>query len=235
MSTLLFAPGWTYEGLPNREFMSNPEGVDQINYNFLTREETFWTPIWPYLRMRGPTKLPFITYFNIGSGKCYWMDGDLMSSKPWFNLMQQDFQLSAPNCNLRYYFNDAFTGGSCLKIYRIVSFNRLLVSNFTSDCGFIVCCISKRLHTNIDIELILKMRRTNYPELPFYVSCRPILSTSDNIQFTPLDGDNLKRIVTGLRGRGEDIPSVKTTRTNWDIRYNSDSKLFLFNNLNLLL
>lgn len=42
---------------------------------FLMRENTFWNSLWPYLNTRGPTQLPFHTFFCIGSGKMKRVNG----------------------------------------------------------------------------------------------------------------------------------------------------------------
>lgn len=62
LSIGIFAPGWTFENMPD-EHPLRAEGTDDINRKFLERNTRFWKLLWTYLYSRGPNTLPFYTSF----------------------------------------------------------------------------------------------------------------------------------------------------------------------------
>lgn len=102
LSVAIFAPAWTHEGIRTDEMnqlnhIIKPKLCDDSNeysifskaydtafpteklcmtrYYFLMRENAFWNTLWPYLNTKGPTQLPFHTFFCIGSGKMKRVNG----------------------------------------------------------------------------------------------------------------------------------------------------------------
>lgn len=64
LSAAIFAPGWVHENKPENE-------------DFLKREYTFWSKLWPYLHVYGPAKLPFSTSFCQGFGLKMYKSGQV--------------------------------------------------------------------------------------------------------------------------------------------------------------
>lgn len=94
LSVALFATGWTLESIEveirkeRREFTH-----DEVNARFMERDLKFWGPLWEYLELSGPSKLPFYTSFCLGSGKFSNRLGMPVKQKPWFNLTKQELQV----------------------------------------------------------------------------------------------------------------------------------------------
>ena len=77
---------------------------------------------------------PFITYFGLGNGPCYKLNGDVVYSKEWYNIGMQDYtptwrwwwadkflgkeEADVPENSMKaeYCWDDAWNGGSSLKI-----------------------------------------------------------------------------------------------------------------------
>lgn len=117
--------------------------------------------MWRYLNTYGINTLPFYTSFCIGSGKTKKRHGATISNKPWFNLCQQQYQPSIPGYhNFRHFFEDAFDGGSCLKVNQIDEPIRLFTSDFTIlEEGFIASFAFKRNIQCFDIDLHLVIHK----------------------------------------------------------------------------
>ncbi|CCX49070.1 uncharacterized protein BN813_02148 [Bacteroides sp. CAG:927] len=76
---------------------------------------------------------PFITYFSLGNGNCYRMNGDVAYDNEWYNIGMQDYtptwrwwwadellgtgeSVPENSMNAEYCWDDAWNGGSSLKI-----------------------------------------------------------------------------------------------------------------------
>uniref|UniRef100_A0A0B7AGW3 Cytosolic endo-beta-N-acetylglucosaminidase n=1 Tax=Arion vulgaris TaxID=1028688 RepID=A0A0B7AGW3_9EUPU len=79
LSCALFAPGWVYEHL----------GPDRFD----AQELTFWGILSETLTPR-PVQVPFATSFCRGYGDRYYIQGQVVSDSPWYNLSLQQLQPS---------------------------------------------------------------------------------------------------------------------------------------------
>lgn len=87
-SIALFAPAWTHEGIEFGDIFKYAKSmirdselcVDEKHHDsfdmkcalrsyFILRENAFWSTLWPYLNTRGPTELPFHSFFCLGAGE----------------------------------------------------------------------------------------------------------------------------------------------------------------------
>ncbi|XP_046438826.1 cytosolic endo-beta-N-acetylglucosaminidase 1-like isoform X2 [Daphnia pulex] len=126
LSAAIFAPGWVYECHPVEEF-------ENLSFKF-------WSLLFPYLNVHGPTSLPIRTSFCPGYGKSKYFGGQLVEDKPWHNISKQQLQpclaavrglfdfeterLGIFKCGSEISIfgkqnlclTDAFNGGGCLNI-----------------------------------------------------------------------------------------------------------------------
>lgn len=142
----IFAPAWTYETL--RQFgydITQAEGTDNVNEAFLMRNEKFWWLLWDHLATHPYNKMPFYTDFCLGSGKRNYVKG-LPEGEKFFNLNKQSLQPSVPlhNAAVRCY-DDAFNGGSCLRILQSDISFRLISADFQAPRGGIVFAYAYKL------------------------------------------------------------------------------------------
>ena len=130
LSTALFAPGWVFENLS--------KDWARLEKNLAL----FWNKLRPFFETRPVASLPFLTYFGEGVGKKLFIDGADFSGDvtAWFNLNTQTFLpnitsnvvfevaggsvsgvaqrvLPNPLRQTDICYEDAFNGGSCLKIF----------------------------------------------------------------------------------------------------------------------
>ena len=86
--------------------------------------------------------MPFVTRFNMGNGLKLYKDGQVVADSKWYNLNMQDYlptwrfwitdredKVSADNiaalAKAELTWDDAYTGGSCLKLYGATDFSRI--------------------------------------------------------------------------------------------------------------
>lgn len=86
--------------------------------------------------------MPFVTRFNMGNGLKLYKDGQVVADSKWYNLNMQDYlptwrfwitdredKVSADNiaslAEAELTWEDAYTGGSCLKLYGATDFSRI--------------------------------------------------------------------------------------------------------------
>ena len=86
--------------------------------------------------------MPFVTRFNMGNGLKLYKDGQVVADSKWYNLNMQDYlptwrfwitdkedKVSADNimslAKAELTWEDAYTGGSCLKLYGATDFSRI--------------------------------------------------------------------------------------------------------------
>lgn len=110
LSVAIFAPGWTYETLNDKN-------------KFMATEDIFWRKLYPYLYIHIPSILPFSTYFCRGFGSKKIENCVISSPEPWYNLSKINFQPSAPLCLVDGSFpcishvdGEAISGGGCLRL-----------------------------------------------------------------------------------------------------------------------
>lgn len=224
LSIGIFAPGWTFETLPNEKPMID-EGRDGINTKFLQRNTRFWALLWKHLYSRGPNVLPFYTSFCLGSGKKQFRNGLQIGAEPWFNLMEQQYQPSVPSL-FEYQFEEAYHGGSCIKFVDRVRHARLFATDFPCKDNLIASFVFKRSDPQIGIQLILHVQNeTGDKNLLVYCESdrRDELSaTTQPLEHSvsPLKANLLKYTVVGLSNRHEKIfPSGNRPVNGWETRY----------------
>lgn len=110
LSVAIFAPGWTYETLNDKN-------------KFFIVEDAFWRKLYPYMYIHVLSTLPFSTYFCRGYGSKKTENFELTSLDPWYDLSKFNYQPSVPLClvdgNLpciSYVDGEAITGGGCLRL-----------------------------------------------------------------------------------------------------------------------
>lgn len=131
VSVGLFCPSWTFHSSPDKNNVPL----------FYQREEAFWVGAnnspcnvpasgWPglskyYIEKSVINSWPFITNFNTGQGtNGFWINGTLLSTKPWHNLSTQDIlptwrwasQSSGTPLSVGWDFTTAYNGGNSLLI-----------------------------------------------------------------------------------------------------------------------
>ena len=92
---------------------------------FYKNQLNFWNLLNPYIELNSSvTTLPFVTNFNTGQGKKYFVNGSIVSDKNWNDISQQDImptwrdhiitkEHSYVNTDMCY--DDAYIGGSCIR------------------------------------------------------------------------------------------------------------------------
>lgn len=201
------------------------EGTDNINEKFLQRNTRFWSLLWTQLYSRGPNTLPFYTSFCLGSGKKQYRNGLQISSEPWFNLMEQQYQPSVPS-QFEYQFEEAYHGGSCIKFDKTGQNIRLFASDFSLKDNLIASFVFKRTDPAIDIQFVLNVQNEQ-GDRSLLVYCNSdernelnaVLKPSERI-VNPLKSNLLKYAVVGLSNRHEKIfPSSNRAINGWETRY----------------
>ncbi|XP_055305335.1 cytosolic endo-beta-N-acetylglucosaminidase isoform X2 [Sitodiplosis mosellana] len=224
LSIGIFAPGWTFENMPDEHPM-RAEGTDNINTKFLKRNTRFWSLLWTQLYSRGPNTLPFYTSFCLGSGKKQYRNGLQIGNEPWFNLLEQQYQPSVPS-HFEYQFEEAYHGGSCIKFVETVRNIRLFATDFSLKDNLIASFVFKRSDPAIDIQLVLNVQNGKGDQ-SLLVYCNSDIRNKLNAilkpcerHVNPLRRNLLKYTVVGLSNRHEKIfPSSNRAINGWETRY----------------
>lgn len=94
-----------------------------------------WKGVAHYVPAKSPISGgPFVTNFNLGQGRQYWVDGELLRSGAWNNLSLQDItptwrwwmESSATPLTPEFDFSDAYYGGSSLRVSGDLDGNNIL-------------------------------------------------------------------------------------------------------------
>lgn len=224
LSTGIFAPGWTFEAIPNEHPTEGDVGTDGVNIQFLERNTRFWTRLWNHLYLRGPNTLPFYTTFCLGSGKRLYRDGtEVKGSKPWFNLMKQQFQPSVPSSYV-YNFEESYDGGSSIQFVEPVHNVRLFVTDFPCKDNLVASFVYKRSSPEMNVQLVLYVESENADDnLLIYCNAddvRNVLIRPQERVVSPLKSNLLKYTVAGLSNRHEKVfPSRNRPINGWETRY----------------
>lgn len=224
LSVGFFAPAWTFECIPDERPLDG-DGTDEVLRKFLDRDTRFWTLLWRYLFTTGPNTLPFYTSFCMGSGKKKFRNGMRIGSQPWFNLMEQQYQPSVPSM-YEYQFDEAYHGGSCIKINSVVRNIRLFACDFPCIHNLIVSFVFKRSDPHIEIQLVLNVQNED-GDKNILIYCesedrnRPSVAITPYERFiSPLKTTLLKYTVIGLSNRHEKIfPTSDRPINGWETRY----------------
>lgn len=220
----IFAPAWTFERVQDIGIDPWTEnGTDSCNQHFINRNNRFWSLLWAHFYTSGPKTLPFYTTFCMGSGKRNFRDGMEISASSWFSLMVHQWQPLLPGPGTyQHYFEDAFRGGSCLKIISNLKDVRLFTTDFSCDSNIIVSYAFKRTSHLIHLNLTLNV---SHRPAPFYIVCgeyldETVYANDEPVKFfEPLGGDNLRRVVMRLSERQERIFPTSRPVHGWEIRY----------------
>lgn len=219
----IFAPAWTFEA--TKEFGVNiavPTGNEICNTHFIERNDLFWDLLWKYLLTTGPKALPFYTSFCLGSGKQQYREGLLSHTRPWYNLSHQSWQPSVPSRAYLRFFNDSFSGGSCLKVSPTTEPKRLFAVDFTCQNDIILAYSFKRCNNNDEFEVLLNLKNETNGSF-----CQLLCGRSGSSYGEPapgqkrcslLKGIDLKKTLIHLSTKQErQLPSV-TPINGWEIR-----------------
>lgn len=183
-STGIFAPGWTYETLQQYGYnIKQMNGDDAVNTTFLLRNDKFWWLLWDHLATHPYGALAFYTDFCMGSGKRTYASGlpkasdkndDIEAAKTsitstesetdgFFNLSRQSLQPSVPLHDLATrHYDDAFNGGSCLRITQCDTSFRLFATDFKFPGGGLVFAYAYKLNPQDgEFDCILRFCTSN--------------------------------------------------------------------------
>ncbi|XP_027703339.1 cytosolic endo-beta-N-acetylglucosaminidase isoform X1 [Vombatus ursinus] len=117
-SAALFAPGWVYECLDNKDFFQN--------------QDRFWSLLEQYLPTHSICSLPFVTSFCLGLGTRRFSYGQEETIGPWYHLSAQEIQpifgthtLESESGWVRIHscLMDAWNGGSSLLVHGMIPSN----------------------------------------------------------------------------------------------------------------
>lgn len=153
----LFAPAWTYEHFNKEDFIMNDqqfwiEGITNSNRNgsVSTYVEHYLTPV--YIN---DSQVVFYTNFSQGEGLKYFSNGHKIFDKPWVNV---DLQQVTPSYlklqQLEISKEDAFNGGSSLKVMIQKSVENSSKSNIIKLFDFNNDLISKNLNISVSFKYI---------------------------------------------------------------------------------
>lgn len=154
----IFAPGWTFETCGECGInIHTTHGTDICNNTFIDRNNRFWAMLWQFFFTTGPKELPFYSSFCLGSGRRRYRDGILVQpSVSWINLAKQSLQPSVPVGTIQRSFDEAYNGGSCIKVLRTENPKRLFVVDFQSSSNdFILSYAYKAVVQDEDLCILL--------------------------------------------------------------------------------
>lgn len=219
----IFAPAWTFEA--TKEFGVNifvPTGSEICNTHFIERNDLFWELLWKHLLTTGPKLMPFYTSFCLGSGKQKYREGLLSHTRPWYNLSHQSWQPSVPSKSHLRFFNDSFSGGSCLKVLPSTEPKRLFAVDFTCQNDIILAYSFKRFDNNDEFQVLLNLKDEMSENC-----CQLFCGGNENSfgELVPgqrwcslLKGIDLRKILIHLSTKQErELPSV-TPINGWEVR-----------------
>lgn len=218
----IFAPGWTFERLQDigiNPFV--PQGSELCNNHFLLRENLFWTLMWHNFYSSGPVALPFYTAFCLGSGVKKYRDGLKTLNDSWFNLMEQEYQPSVPSI-FEYHYDEAYHGGSCIKLNGDVHKLRLLCCDFSCENQIVPSYVIKRTSPQIHVQLVFKIVDDDQRQHLLVLCDNDALATTSNNgikRMAPLNGIALQRVIIALSRRQERLFSSRQPVNNWEAQY----------------
>lgn len=118
---------------------------------------------------------PFITYFNLGNGKFFNLNGERKTSTPWYNVGMQDYlptwhfwfankllgrnatDVPAAGLDAKYSWDDAYFGGSTLKVFGTTAdeYLHLFKTKYALKAGDVITVRYKINRGNTDFDLVL--------------------------------------------------------------------------------
>lgn len=166
-----------YFGGGNRNPVITPSIVDK-------HQNTAYNPTWhgmaAFMTARSPlswdlAEEPFITYFNLGNGKFFNLNGERKVNSPWYNVGMQDYlptwhfwfankllgrtaaDVPAKGLDAQFVWDDAYFGGSTLKISGTTAneYLHLFKTKYALKKGDVITVRYKLNEGATDLDLVL--------------------------------------------------------------------------------
>lgn len=166
-----------YFGGGNRNPVITPSVVDKHQY---TAYNPTWHGMAAFMTARSPlswdlAEEPFITYFNLGNGKFFNLNGERKVSSPWYNVGMQDYlptwhfwfankllgrtaaDVPAEGLDAQFVWDDAYFGGSTLKIFGTTAneYLHLFKTKYALKKGDVITVRYKLNEGATDLDLVL--------------------------------------------------------------------------------
>lgn len=166
-----------YFGGGNRNPVITPSIVDKHQY---TAYNPTWHGMAAFMTARSPlswdlAEEPFITYFNLGNGKFFNLNGERKVSSPWYNVGMQDYlptwhfwfankllgrtaaDVPATGLDAQFVWDDAYFGGSTLKISGTTAneYLHLFKTKYALKKGDVITVRYKLNEGATDLDLVL--------------------------------------------------------------------------------
>jgi len=166
-----------YFGGGNRNPVITPSVVDKHQY---TAYNPTWHGMAAFMTARSPlswdlAEEPFITYFNLGNGKFFNLNGERKTSTPWYNVGMQDYlptwhfwfankllgrtaaDVPAEGLDAQFVWDDAYFGGSTLKIFGTTAneYLHLFKTKYALKKGDVITVRYKLNEGATDLDLVL--------------------------------------------------------------------------------
>lgn len=137
LSLGLYGPCWSYYSSRTFEEFWKKENILWIgNHETLTysqkKDAANWSGFAKFVVEKSPvTTLPFVTHFNVGHGKYFFVNGKKVSNAEWHNRSLQDvlptyrWLIKGKELNVDIDYENAYYGGTSLKFYGTMSNNDL--------------------------------------------------------------------------------------------------------------
>lgn len=166
-----------YFGGGNRNPVITPSIVDKHQY---TAYNPTWHGMAAFMTARSPlswdlAEEPFITYFNLGNGKFFNLNGERKTSTPWYNVGMQDYlptwhfwfankllgrtaaDVPAEGLDAQFVWDDAYFGGSTLKVFGTTAneYLHLFKTKYALKKGDVITVRYKLNEGATDLDLVL--------------------------------------------------------------------------------
>lgn len=166
-----------YFGGGNRNPVITPSVVDKHQY---TAYNPTWHGMAAFMTARSPlswdlAEEPFITYFNLGNGKFFNLNGERKTSTPWYNVGMQDYlptwhfwfadkllgrtaaDVPAEGLDAQFVWDDAYFGGSTLKVFGTTAneYLHLFKTKYALKKGDVITVRYKLNEGATDLDLVL--------------------------------------------------------------------------------
>lgn len=166
-----------YFGGGNRNPVITPSIVDKHQY---TAYNPTWHGMATFMTARSPlswdlAEEPFITYFNLGNGKFFNLNGERKTSTPWYNVGMQDYlptwhfwfankllgrtanDVPAEGLDAQFVWDDAYFGGSTLKVFGTTAneYLHLFKTKYALKKGDVITVRYKLNEGATDLDLVL--------------------------------------------------------------------------------
>jgi endo-beta-N-acetylglucosaminidase D/PKD repeat protein len=227
LSLGLYCPSWSYYSSKElSEFWRKEETLWVADHSVLTYvgkedfESIEWNPDYKQYRWLGIAKffvekspitsLPFITYFNVGHGKYFFVDGKKLSNNPWNNRSLADVFPTyrwliegEKNVSIFVDYENAYYGGSSLKILGNISKDKqtdiiLYLTDIRLTKDVLLKTAVNYVKGDIDLSLKLDFDDGEIAEIPVLVSPQDWRVTS--FLLDRYAGKSIKRIGVSIHG-----------------------------------